>query len=649
MLAALTLAGAALAHTATRYFSVSVEKLAPTGDARDINGVLVLQNRFREDRFLVQIQRAAPMQNGDKVGQDWVSERVEIGAGGRATLPFRAELYSDGKHIVELEILVFNPDGFQIGHQHHNLYFLVRDGKYQVSSYEELYVPARVRIEAPRELAGALAAPTASPQANETSIPLAPEGALTFDDRRLELRQLPRGTGSGLSEKRDPRQIDPKLQERLQRPRPELEPRLKREQIRPLPRPLPSTPVKPVDEDEEKDPDKDGDNRGASLGLQDNDAAREATTKDAPSKFASFASGAARFAAEAFGVPAAQAQPTYTISGKFSYRGLDNALHPGWNWLVEVWWKKGSDNWRKLGAKYISWNGAWSMNVSASGFSGQNIHVFYRAGGYYLMPRNRDDDPYWWSDPEWSGISTNYNVGHRVANLSPSGMLAGLGEAYHSGLLFWWKFYSNNLNPERDDPIRLYYPNTWFNCDDLDWDDNDPDPWSCAWEDRVWLIPAHADQFTIQHELSHQLMDEYWNGDRPDGAGGAHNLYNCYNDGLALSEGFANAAPVWVLSGENANDPQPDGFSIESPPAATCNGDTNELWVAAIFWDLLDRVSDGQDILWFNNAAEVFAHVLGNGKKDGVKEYRSIYRNAASSGHEQYIDDIYDHNTVPVP
>ena len=33
---------------------------------------------------------------------------------------------------------------------------------------------------------------------------------------------------------------------------------------------------------------------------------------------------------------------------------------------------------------------------------------------------------------------------------------------------------------------------------------------------------------------------------------------------------------------------------------------------------LPDRRSDGGDVLWFNNAAEVFAHVLGNGKITGI-------------------------------
>lgn len=623
------------AHTATRYFNVDVEDLAESGEAMDINGLLVLRNRFENENFGVQAQVSAPEIRGDKLGRDWVSDRYKIEAGGRVALPFHAELPSDGKHIVSVEILVFNETGFQIGHQHHNLYFQVKGGEYRVSTYEELYVPADARIDAPDNIR--VSAPTARPSSTEQVVPLAPEGAFTFDERRLDYRQLPREQGSGIAQKDGRLQIDPNYRDRL-RKEDLLKRQLPRDQIRPIQRDFPAI-VPPTGDGGDKEEDGES-KKGAAL---------DQSQKHAGLGFGDVRRGAARFMTEAFGVSSAAAQTNYSISGKFSYRGLDSSLHPGWNWLAEVWWKKNDSDWVKLGAKYIKWDGSWSMDVSQSGFSGQNIHVFYRVGGYYLMPRNRDDNSYRWKDPVWTGISTNYNVGHRMVDLSASGTLAGLGDAYHSGLLYWWKFYSNNLNPERADPIKLYFPNTWFNCDDNNDSDNDPDPWSCASGDRVWLIPAHADEYTIQHELSHQLMSEYWDGDRPDGAGGAHNLYQCYNDGLALSEGFANAAPVWVLSGENAVDPQPGGFSIESPPSATCSGDTNELWVAGFFWDLLDRPSDGQDVLWFNNPAEVFAKVLRNGKKDGVKEFRTLYRNAASSGHEDLIDDIYDNNTIPVP
>ncbi len=95
----------------------------------------------------------------------------------------------------------------------------------------------------------------------------------------------------------------------------------------------------------------------------------------------------------------------------------------------------------------------------------------------------------------------------------------------------------------------------------------------------------------------------------------------CHHTGMALSEGFADAVPHWVLDGENAADPDAVGFELESPSKANvCNGDTNEVWVAGVFWDLPDRHADGQDRLYFNNAVEVFSGYLNAGFKNGIKK-----------------------------
>ena len=604
------------AHTATRYFDVQVEKTQSKGDAKNIEGILILKNLFEKEAFFIRAQIAAPVINKDKRRKSFVSNKIEIGPGAQTEIKFNTSLYSDGKHIVNIKILVMDKDGVQIGHQHKDLYFQVRSGKYKRVSYEELYVPKEPKIDAPKEI-GFVASATVKLDPSIEIVSLASENSLDFNKRRLKHLQLPKNAGSGVNEKND---------EQTTKPGQKVD--LGSLKFRKSPQQLKKSSLL-----KNKNP---GD-RATPIKQED-----QTSKSDSNPTFLQLASST-------LGIQTAHAATTYRINGRFTYRGLDNTYHPGWNWFVEVWWKKSNNRWSKLGAKYIAWDGRWSMDLNKNGFEGQNIHVFYRPGGYYLMPQNHQEESYWWKDPVWNNISTNYSIGNRSVDLSSNGTLAGLGDVYHSGLLYWHKFYSNNLNPERDNAIKLFFPNTWFDCNDLNWNDVDSNTWSCAWEDRVWLIPAHSDQYTIQHELGHQLMNEYWNGQGPDGAGGAHTLSRCYNDGLALSEGFANAAPIWVLSGENANSPTPGGFNIESPPSSTCNGDTNELWVAAIFWDLLDRRSDGDDRLYFRNAAEVFSHVLRNGKKNGIREYRSIYRNAASQGHQGLIDDIYEHNTVPVP
>ena len=341
----------------------------------------------------------------------------------------------------------------------------------------------------------------------------------------------------------------------------------------------------------------------------------------------------------------ALAQTAFTVSGTFSYRGLDANLHPGWNWYVKLWWKKPNNSWEVLADSYIPPSGNWSMTFSKGGYTGQHLLIQYRAGSYFIMPQDQSNNEYWWGDPEQTNIPNGFNIGHRVADTSAAGTLAGLGDVHNTAYVYWNKFTINGVNPERSKAIRVFFPNTWYDCGD-----GSGNPWSCASvEGDIWLIAAHTDVCTLQHELAHQTNNEYWNNVRPPGAGGSHVLSQCYNAGLGVREGYADVVPAWVLDGEDDSTPSTCGYDVETPPATTCNGDGNELRVAATFWDLLDRPTDGSDILWFNNPVEVFSIYLRAGMKNGIRDFRTNYRSAASSGHQQYIDDIYTSNTMAVP
>jgi hypothetical protein len=127
---------------------------------------------------------------------------------------------------------------------------------------------------------------------------------------------------------------------------------------------------------------------------------------------------------------------------------------------------------------------------------------------------------------------------------------------------------------------------------------------------------------------------------------------------MTLLEGFADFIAGWVgYQGRNVAD---GGFGAgrwslsydleqrTAPPSCT-NGWENELWVARTFWDLHDTRSDGTDILWFNNLGAVPALYLGNGIANNgdyrdMTFYGTIYRNAASPGHQGFITDIFDQN-----
>ncbi len=117
------------------------------------------------------------------------------------------------------------------------------------------------------------------------------------------------------------------------------------------------------------------------------------------------------------------------------------------------------------------------------------------------------------------GISANYDFGLETVDTSASGDLSGIGDVYQAAMDFWWGFYSASVNPNRSKSIKLYYPNTWEFC-------GTKGLWSCAAsEGKIWLIPAHANSFSVEHELSHQLNYEFW-GDSFPNVGGSHDLFN---------------------------------------------------------------------------------------------------------------------------
>ena len=587
------------AHTATRFFDVEIADLPVEGAAANVRGVLQLTNVFKEDAFQVSLRQRERYNSGEQDAKEISGDRRRVAAGETVKIPFQFALDGDGKYQVIMQLDVFSASGaVQLGHQPVDIQFKVSAGNYRRASYEELYIPRRSSL-------GKGPAPsfaeTISTDINARVVPLPSEVTALLGENRLDLRALPKPQGS-VGNDSDPGPETPTIPPGTLPTRPDV----------------PGTVAPPT--------------IPTRSGLQ--------SSLEYPSWWQSVRGLLPISQAHALG----SSGKTYTVSGRFSYRGLDNNLHPGWNWLVRLWWRKDDGSWERLASGYIPASGRWRFSFAKKGYKGQHLLIQYRAGGYFVLPQDRDNNEYWWSDPQQSDIPTDFDIGHRVANTSSSGTVAGLGDVYQGAMLYWNKFTVNGVNPERSDPIRLFFPNTWENC-------SGSSPWSCASVGGdIWLIPAHIGRYTIQHELAHQTNNEYWNNQRPPGAGGAHSLDQCYNTGLALREGFANAVPHWVLDGENAADPNAGGFELESPSTDDiCNGDTNEVWVAGVFWDLLDRHADDQDRLYFNNAVEVFSIYLNAGVKNGIRNYRSNYRNAASSGHAGLIDDIYENHTISVP
>ena len=356
----------------------------------------------------------------------------------------------------------------------------------------------------------------------------------------------------------------------------------------------------------------------------------------------------------------APALTSMTISGQWSTKwSVDHALHPGWGFMAKVYETNSSGGvLRTLGTSWVQSGGTWSIPVAVTpAFTGGFIRVDYLSYNTYYAPMNQASQSYYWTDPIWAvpAGSTSFAVGHRFAD-TDGGTYTGVGELVDAAMTMWSRlFWSGGINPVPASPIKFYYPNTFYNC-------GGSSPWSCAnLAGNIWLIPSHGtDPTVVNHEMGHQLNFKFWSSRLPAGSGGSHSYNGCYPTrlGMALTEGFANYVAAWVGYPDRSEDAGAFsdsrwslGYDPESraAPPDCADGKTNEVWVARTFWDLHDTHYDGDDNLWFNHMGAVIALYLNNGiAKNGdardMSFYETVYRNAASPGHQNFISNIFRQN-----
>ncbi len=339
---------------------------------------------------------------------------------------------------------------------------------------------------------------------------------------------------------------------------------------------------------------------------------------------------------------------TYTITGRFSSKWTDHTLHPAWGWRAVAWWNNGGA-WTELASEWVQWDGSYELLINRAGYSGQNLRVQYRAHNRYYEPMDEDDNLFRWRGPDRTNIALNHDDGHWYADTDGTDT-NGLGEVYFRGYQLWSKLYwTAEIDPLRANPIKIYYPNTEYDCGS-----GSGVPWSCAnTAGTVWLIPVHGLTLdVVQHEMGHQVNNEFHDNKRPAGAGGAHSLTVCYNQGLALREGYADFMPHWIQA-DRTTDPGStiSSYPIEAPTAGYCKtpGNNNEVWVSSTFWDLHDTRSDTNDILWYIHPGAVHKLYLANGPANdgdplGMDEFQAIYNSNCSAGHSGFIDAIFEQN-----
>lgn len=587
---------AALFATGSSYAEVPhVSEVSPTlsvlrGSTRDMSGWVEVRNPNREDLYASVRSFTSPRGYTVELG----TGSVLVPGGSSARIPFRMSVDGDGLYHVTVPVDLLTARGSFVARVDGTLDLQVRDGLYSVERFEDLFVRPMDRQldEDGQEL---LVFPAAPPR---TDIPLSDD----YKRERWDVDALSIITDAAV------RDIAPGSEgDEVQSP------------TLPLPPPRDTTLPRHVEAEDVKFTQQSVDERVKR--------AMEASGTSgafAPQFFTSAVSG-------------------MKGAGSFNYTGLDGKLHPAWGWRVYAHMDIGFIT-LTVGKTNVQPNGNWVLNLPAlpSGFP---VRFTYEPRNVYYTLRNVAGARYVFSSGAKHLTANNkvLNEYTQAAYLSNSD-LVGLGEVHRDGMEFWeaLKTKGQGIDPVKAESISIYYPNMSYDCGD-----GSGNPWSCANpEGNIWIIPAHATGSVLRHELGHQLQYKFWNGLRPDGAGGSHTLTGCFNAGKALSEGFANFMLVWSLLDRNES-PSANGlWNLERPDlAGACTTkNTNELWVAGNFWDFYDSVTDSKDSIYYVNTGITPKMYLLNGKKNSMADYLNIFKSKASANHQTIVQDIFVQN-----
>jgi hypothetical protein len=319
------------------------------------------------------------------------------------------------------------------------------------------------------------------------------------------------------------------------------------------------------------------------------------------------ASAAPLLKAASAGSPLAQAQALALPAGDPIVRGnmsmlqADGTYKAAWGWTVRAW-QQVFGVWVMNGWTYVGGDGNWQINMPVS-FAPQ-VFIDYRPANRFVQLQDANANVYTWGDL-WTLTGDVTDIGGRAADFSTNGDLPNVDKLYVGATDVWEKFYANNMNALRDQPIQVTFPNALSSGHCIQNTDSNNKPvtpyaWSCSQraDGKIWVIPAHADNFVVQHEIGHSIHSWYWHGKMPPGSGGAHSLNQCYTNGLALTEGFADFLAYWTQFDRGQVKPVTTyaNYNIETPDNGPCAGPTNETWVSAAFWDMYDTTNDGTDV-----------------------------------------------------
>lgn len=342
------------------------------------------------------------------------------------------------------------------------------------------------------------------------------------------------------------------------------------------------------------------------------------------------------------------------LKGQFVLKIAANSYQAATLWVVNVVQEQ-KGKWVDLGWTFVNTAGDWSITLSPRVDQGRPVKVLFTVANDFISLENPDDgEPYTWSEEvKLEGPQTD--MGRLAGDLSSEGDMPGLATLYAGAMDLYALLLFNGINPCKDKPYAVVYPNAMEtgHCRRKN-DDGTEVPWSCCEsgpDGKIYLVPEHANKSVIQHELAHGINFQYWQG-WPKGSGGSHSLDQCYTAGLALAEGFANFIAYWAQTkdrGQGGVRVPYFGYDIESLPDDICEGEKNEMRVAAVFWDLHDSHDDGpdenrEDSLNFEKWAGAVSLYLGHAK-DKITDYLDLVVKAGV-GAEKRVKGLFRRNTI---
>jgi hypothetical protein len=326
----------------------------------------------------------------------------------------------------------------------------------------------------------------------------------------------------------------------------------------------------------------------------------------------------------------------FTIKGRMSLKTAPSTYKAAWGWVVRAWQQVGGV-WIFLGWTYVGGDGSWQITLPTA-VPGIPVRVEYQTKNRFVSVQDPAGNAYTWGD-NWSLTGSVTDIGSRYADLTVNGDLPGVDRLYVGATMIWVKFYNNGMNALRDKPIQVTFPNSLASGQCIYNNGSGPYAWSCSyWADgRIYIIPAHGSESVVQHEIAHSINSFYWNGSMPPGSGGTHNLWDCYNNGLALTEGWANFVTYWTQFDRTKASPMAPYFNmnLETLPSGVCANQTAEMRVASTFWDMYDTLNDGpsateRDALNYVSQAVPVWIYLGN-KRTSMAEYLPVVQAGQSA------------------